>query len=221
MVTVPQRHPNGKVQRRTDSLRYFGLPLPRKIPVKITSEAAGYISFTPVARQELEPGELVERILGVTGKRSSRIRDILSRGSFVSGSARYRWEPLEADSDELGALLDRFPDEDPGRPLDTARCAKVVFQGRRATMELEPAAASRRRLFKKTSFWDVLMSTVESAGPEYQRYSYSDQADVYRVRLPSEILQTLLAHTNLLKYSSIAQELRFLEPDLAELFVKR
>lgn len=204
-----------------DSLRYFGLPLPRKIPVKISSEAAGYISFTPVARQELEPGELVERILGVTGKRPSRIREILSRGSFASGSSRYRWEPLEADSDELGALLERFPDEAPGRPLDTAKCVKVAFQGRRGMMELEPETASKRRLFKKTSFWDVVLAAVESAGAEYQRYSYPDQADVYRVRLPAEILQNLLAQTHLLKYSSIAQELRFLEPDLAELFVKR
>lgn len=197
------------------------MPLPRKIPVKISSEAAGYISFTPVARQELEPSELVERILGVTGKRLARIRDILARGSFVSGSSRYRWDPFEADSAELGALLDRFPDEDPGRPFDAAKCARVVFQGRRGSMELEPEIASRRRLFKKTSFWDVLLATVERAPPVYQRYSYSDQADVYQVRLPLETLQTLLAQTNLLKYGSIAQELRLLEPDLAELFVKR
>lgn len=197
------------------------MPLPRKIPVKISSEAAGYISFTPVARQELEPGELVERILVVTGKRFSRIRDVLSRGSFVSGSSRYRWDPLEADSAELGALLDRFPDEDPGRPFDAAKCARVVFQGRRGSMELAPETASRRRLFKKTSFWDVLLATVESAHPDYQRYSYADQADVYQVRLPLETLQTLLAHTNLLKHRAIAQELRILEPDLAELFVKR
>jgi hypothetical protein len=197
------------------------LPLPRKIPVKISSEAAGYISFTPVARQELAPAELVERILGVTGKRPSRIREILSRGSFVSGSSRYRWEPLQADSDELGALLDCFPDEDAGRPFDPARCAKVVFQGRRGPMELEREAASKRRLFRKTSFWDVLMAALEAAGPGYQRYSYSDQADVYQARLPTETLQTLLTDTELLKYRSIAQELRFLEPERVELFVKR
>ena len=204
-----------------DSIRYFALPLPRKIPVKVSSEAAGYISLTPVARQELEPGELVERILGVTGKRPSRIRDILSRGSFVSGSSRYRWVPFEADSAELGALLDRFPDGDPSRPFDAAKCAKVVFQGRRGNMDLEPETASRRRLFKKTSYWDVLLEAVESARPDYQRYSYSDRADVYQVRFASETLQTLLARTNLLKYRSMALELRLLEPEAAELFVKR
>jgi hypothetical protein len=195
--------------------------LPPKIPVKISSEAAGYISFTPMARQELEPGELVERILAVTGKRLSRIRDILSRGSFVSGNSRYHWQPVEADSAELEALLERFPDEEPGRPFDAAKCALVVFQGRRGTVELEPETASKRRLFKKTSFWEVLLETVESAHPDYQRYSYSDQADVYQVKLPLETLQSLLAHTDLLKYRAIAQELRSVEPEAAELFVKR
>jgi hypothetical protein len=197
------------------------LSLPRKIPVKISSEAAGYISFTPVARQELEPGELVERILAVTGKRLSRVRDILSRGSFVSGSSRYRWEAFEPDSAELESLLHRFPDDDPGRPFEAAKCAKVVLQSRRGSVELEPETASRRRLFSKTSFWEVLLATVESAHPNYQRYSYSDQADVYQVKLPPEILQPLMARTNLLKYRGLARELRALDPDVAELFVKR
>jgi hypothetical protein len=88
-------------------------------------------------------------------------------------------------------------------------------------MELEREAASKRRLFRKTSFWDVLMAALEAAGPGYQRYSYSDQADVYQARLPTETLQTLLTDTELLKYRSIAQELRFLEPERVELFVKR
>jgi hypothetical protein len=39
--------------------------------------------------------------------------------------------------------------------------------------------------------------------------------------LPTETLQTLLTDTELLKYRSIAQELRFLEPERVELFVKR
>jgi hypothetical protein len=206
---------------REDSLRYVALALPRKISFKIISEAAGYISFTPVARQELEPGELVERILAVTGKRLSRIRDILSCGSFVSGNSRYRWEAFEADSADLQTLLDRFPDEDPSRPFHAAQCDKVVFQGRRGSVELESETASRRRLFQRTSFWEVLLESVESAHPEYQRYSYSDQADVYHVRLPPDTLQALIDHTNLLKYRGIAQELRVLQPDAAELFVKR
>jgi hypothetical protein len=197
------------------------LALPQKIPVKITSEAAGYVSFTPVARQELTPAELVAQILVVTGKRLSRIRDILSRGSFVSGSSRFRWEPLDADSGELEALLAPFPDEDPGRPFDPAYCTMVVFKGLRGAVEVVPEAAAKRRLLKKTSFWDAIMALFETAQPTYHRYSYSERADVYQVKLPIETLQTILDQTNLLKYASIAQELRFLEPNAAELFAKR
>ena len=197
------------------------MALPQKIQVKITSEAAGYVSFTPVRRQELAPADLVEQILGVTGKRHSRIRDILSRGSFVSGSSRYRWAPVEADGAEIAALLERFPDEDPERPFDPARCTLVIFQGLRGNMELAPEAAAKRRLFKKTSFWDALMATLQAAKPGYHRYSYAEQADVYQVKLPIETLQSILSQTNLLKYASIAQELSFLEPSTAELFTKR
>jgi hypothetical protein len=197
------------------------LPLPSKIPVKITSEAAGYISFTPVARQELEPGELVERILSVTGKRVSRIREIISRGSFLSGNSRYRWEPLDTDSGELEALLERFPDADPQRPFDPAKCTRVVFQGRRGRLELASETGSQRRLFRRTSFWEVLLPALESAAPQYQHYSYADQADVYSVRLALDTLRALLDHIHLLKYRGIGQELSVIEPEVVELFVKR
>lgn len=206
---------------RADWLQYLPLALPRKIPVKITSEAAGYVSFTPVKRQELTPAELVAQILAVTGKRLSRIRDILSRGSFVSGSSRYRWEPLDADSGELETLLAPFPDEDPGRPFDPAHCSMVVFKGQRGALEVVPEAAAKRRLLKKTSFWEAIMAIFQTLQPAYQRYSYSESADVYQVKLPIETLQSVLNQTSLLKYASIAQELRFLEPHAAELYAKR
>ncbi len=197
------------------------MALPQTIPVKITSEAAGYVSFTPVRRQELSPAELVEQILGVTGKKPSRIRDILSRGTFVSGSSRFRWEPFEPDGGEVEALLAPFPDEDPDRPFDPSCCTMVVFQGQRGSVELLREAGAKRRLFKRTSFWDSLMATFERAGPGYERYSYSEQADVYQVPLPLEMLRSILDQTNLLKYSSIAKELRFLEPANAELYTRR
>ena len=87
------------------------MPLPETIPIKISSEAAGYVSMTPVARQELPLVELVERILAITGKDVVRIRKLLSRGSLVSGSSRYRWPALEVSEDDLGSLLARFPDQ--------------------------------------------------------------------------------------------------------------
>lgn len=197
------------------------MAIPQKIPVKITSEAAGYVSFTPVRRQELSPAELVEQILGVTGKKPTRIRDILSRGTFVSGSSRFRWQPFEPESAEVEALLEPFPDEDPDRPFDPSCCTMVVFQGQRGNVEVLREAAARKRLFKRTSFWDALMATFAAAQPGYHRYSYTEQADVYQVPLPLETLRDILDQTTLLKYASIGQELRFLEPTSAELFARR
>ena len=65
--------------------------------VKLSSEAAGAISFTPVVVQELPMRELVEHILGVTGKDEPRIGEMLLRGTLVSGASRFRWEGWEAD----------------------------------------------------------------------------------------------------------------------------
>ena len=39
------------------------MPLPEKIPVKISSEAAGYVSITPVVSQHMPAQELIENIL--------------------------------------------------------------------------------------------------------------------------------------------------------------
>jgi hypothetical protein len=139
----------------------------------------------------------------------------------VSGSSRYRWQPLDVDSGEIEALLAPFPDEDPERPFDPAHCTMVVFKGQRGAVEVVPEAAAKRRLLKKTSFWDAIMATFETVQPAYHRYSYSESADVYQVKLSPETLQHILNQTNLLKYASIAQELRFLEPNAAELFAKR
>ena len=129
------------------------MPLPETIPIKISSEAAGYVSLTPVSRQDLPCADLIERIVAVTGKRADRIAEILQRGSFVSGSARYRWERIAADVEEVEALLVRLPDEQPERPFEAAKCHTVFLRGRRTSVEIRADFAKTKRLFKKDSFW--------------------------------------------------------------------
>ena len=197
------------------------MPLPDTIRAKISSEAAGYISMTPVARQELPLAELVERILAMTGKDVARIRQILSRGSFVSGSSRYRWPALDASEDDLGPLLAAFPDPDPARPFDVARCRRVVLRGSRGSVEIDYEAAAKRRLLRKQSYWDVLIPMLEALTPEYQRYSYADRADVYLTRLPLETAERLQQEASLLKFSTLIEQVRRLAPRAAELFVER
>ena len=201
------------------------MPLPDTIPAKISSEAAGYISMTPVARQELPLAELVERVLALTGKDVARIREILRRGSFVSGSARYRWPALDVSEDDLGPLLAKFPDPDPSRPFDAARCRRVVLRGARGSVEVDyDAAAERRllgRLLRKRSYWDVLIPMLEALTPEYRRYSYADRADVYVTRLSLETAERLHQDASLLKFSTLIEQVRRLAPENADLFVER
>jgi len=51
------------------------MALPPTVRVKLSSEAAGSISLTPVVVQEFAVRDLVENILAVTGKDESRVGD--------------------------------------------------------------------------------------------------------------------------------------------------
>ena len=73
------------------------MALPQTVRVKLSSEVAEAISITPVVLQELPVRELVEHLLGIAGKDESRIREILLRGTLVSGASRFRWAGWDAD----------------------------------------------------------------------------------------------------------------------------
>ena len=197
------------------------LALPEHIPTKISSEAAGYVSMSPVARQNMPAAELIERILGLTGKDPARIREILSQGTLVSGPSRYRWQPLDAEEDELAALLTSFPDPLPDRPFEASRCNLIVARGKRGDVSLSREAAEPRRRLKKESYWDVLIELFERAGPRYERYSYSERADVYSVELSFETAAELQSRAKLLKYTSLIEQLHYAELTAAEAFVER
>jgi hypothetical protein len=197
------------------------LPLPEKIPVKISSEAAGYVSFSPVLARQMTPAELLEQILGVTGKDAGRVREILEQGTVVSGASRFRWAPIQAPVQEVEEALRVFPDPRPERRFDPARCVRAVLAGGRGPIELTCEAASSKRWFGRRSFWQVLMETAEKLEPAYQQYSYADRADVYRVELPVEVARALREQANLLRFSSLEAMVREYSYDKLELWVER
>ena len=96
-----------------------------------------------------------------------------------------------------------------------------MLHGQRGSVSLDRDVASQKRLFKKRSFWDVLLPALEALSPSYERYSYSDRADVYNVRLTLDAAGELLENAKLLKYSSIMEQLSYLDATSAELFVDR
>lgn len=177
--------------------------------------------MSPVTKLMMAPSELIELVLGLTGKDPVRIQEILACGTFVSGQSRYRWSPLSATEKELIDLLDRFPDIQPERPFEASLCYLVTLRGRRGNVHLPREVAEARRWFKKVSYWDALLEILENTGPRYQTYSYSKHSDVYSTDLSLETSHELLSKSTLLKYTSLIEQLRHTEPIAADAFVKR
>ncbi|MBI3644885.1 MAG: hypothetical protein HY233_02820, partial [Acidobacteriales bacterium] len=167
------------------------MPLPAQIPVKYTEEEAEYLSVRPVVRQTFQLAELVDMVLGVTGKDPARVQQILRTGTVVFNFYRYWWTGFEADAQELAAVLAQFPDADPARAFRAEECSVAVLVGKsfqpapgHATLpangiELSREQTSHTRLFSQRNFWDALMNVPSESAPAYLGYSYQRRADVY------------------------------------------
>jgi hypothetical protein len=193
------------------------MALPEFIRVKLSSEAAEAISITAVVNQEMALRELVEYMLGVAGKDPARIRELLLRGSLVSGASRFRWAGWEADAEDLCGLLATFPDPDPTRPFDPGRCARAVLRGGRQAIEIPRDAPGRKGI---GVFWETLMLTVGSAAV-YAGYSYRDRADRYRREFSLSEIERLRAAAEKVKYSTLREQIRGAGFVSAELYVPR
>jgi hypothetical protein len=184
------------------------MPLPETVRVKLSSEAAGSIAITPVVVQELTVRELLEQILGITGKDVARIREVLRRGTLVSGASRFRWTSWDADDESVRAALTAFPDADPSRPFASEHCVAVVLRSARGAIELPREAAARKGLFQRASCWDRLMELLTAAAPSYVGYSYRDRADLYMAALTPDGCARFHEAVGLLKYDSLRDRIR-------------
>ena len=197
------------------------MALPDTIRVKLSSEAAESISITPVVIQEIPARELIGHMLGVAGKDPARVRELLLRGTLVSGASRFRWNGWEAGRDEIEAVLATFPDRDPGRPFDAAHCSSAVLRAPGRRIEIPREAGSRKPLLRRTSFWDVLMQVAAAGGPRYVDYSYRERADVYSVPLSAAAVEQLRKAAELVKYTTLQQQIRAANLESVEFHVGR
>lgn len=184
------------------------MPLPDTIRVKLSSEAAEGISVTPVVVQDIPLFELVERMLGVTGKNARRIRELLARGSLVSGASRFRWTGWEAPLADLERFLTAFPDSDPERRFDPERCQRILLRGPAARLDLPRAAAARRRFLRRRSLWEILEQIAAAHEPAYIEYSYGERADVYRLDLDPGSLEVLRRNAAVAAWARLEAQLR-------------
>ena len=196
------------------------MPLPDRIPVK-TSSDAGESSLTRVFVEPIELTELVERMLGFTGKDAALLREVMARGSFVSGATRLRWEGLSISTVEAEQLLAKFPSPEPHRVFDASKCIGAQLLEGRVPIEIPKEAAAARRLLRRKSFWDELMQLAEAKPLSYVDYSYKLRADRYRHELAVSETALLKEQASLLTHAGLAQYI--LENDFRtlELFTYR
>ena len=197
------------------------MALPQTVRVKLSSEAAESIALTPVVAQDMPVRDLVEYMLGVTGKDEARIRELLRRGGLVSGASRFRWAGWEAEAEAIRELLATFPDPEPSRPYAAAQCIRAILRGGRQPIDLTREAGQRKGLFQKQSFWDALQGVISSGVPQYDGYAYRARADRYIREFSLAEIGQLRAAGNLLRYTTLQEQLRTAPFTQAELFVLR
>src|SRR5579864_8719704 len=197
------------------------MPLPDAIRVKLSSEAAESISLTPVVVREMPVRELIEHMLGVTGKDRARVRELLLRGTLVSGASRFRWAGWEADPAGIDQLLATFPDPEPSRPFAADRCVRAMLRGGRQAIEIPREAGRRKPFFRRATFWDLLLDVARAGDVRYQTYSYKDRADVYQRALDPAAADRLREGARLITYTSLRERIRLEAFTSMELIVER
>jgi hypothetical protein len=197
------------------------MALPETVRVKLSSEDAGTIAILPVVVQDMPLRELVELMLGVTGKDPPRIHELLLRGTLVSGASRFRWEGWEADPSDIEALLATYPDPQPGRPFSGDDCVRVLLHGPGCRIDLPCEVGAKRRFLRKNNFWDALIEIVAGQEMHYVGYSYKEKADHYRVDLSPQAGARLRKRAGLLAYTALARQMETAAIETVELFTER
>jgi len=197
------------------------MPLPERIRVKLSSEDAGYVAITPVVVQEMPVGELIEVMLGLTGKDGGRIHELLLRGVLVSGSSRYRWRGWDADREGIEEILKTFPDAEPSRPFTESRCVRVVLHRPGTRIDLPREVAVKRRLLRRRSYWDALIEIARSGCVQYVDYSHKERADRYQMPVSAGLSLLLRQGAGALAYPSLARRIREAPIESVEFFTDR
>jgi len=173
------------------------MPLPNQIPLRYTEEDAGYMSVRPVIKQTFQLHELADMVVSVAGKDAARVQQIFRSGTVVYNGYRYWWDALPTDREEIERLLLPFPDDDPSRPFEPEKATAVVLEigggAQRTVVEITRHDAAAKKLFAKHSPWEILTNFASGKTPRYEKYAHARHADLFRISLPFDKAQELLA----------------------------
>lgn len=199
------------------------MALATTIQVRISSEAAEAVSLTPVVVRDLPMRELLEHLAAAVSTDPERVRDLLKRGSLVSGASRFRWQPFEPDLEDLAPVLSTLPKSDPSRPFDSSRAVRLAIVAGARRWELSRADASNRthinRLLLRPHFWNQLLAILPS--PQYALYLYKDRADLYRAPVDDSLRPALHQAAALLPFAALRAQLRSAAITAVEWYVER
>ena len=140
---------------------------------------------------------------------------------MVAGASRFRWSGLTADEESLTQLLSTFPDADPSRTFNPARCIRIVLRGGRAPVELRRDSLDRKGLLQRQTFWGLLMEVIGAGPLAYEGYSYREHADRFQRPLSVAEADRLRAGCESVKYSTLRDLIRLTAYNAAEAFVVR
>jgi len=173
------------------------MSLPQQISVRYSDEDAGYLSVRPVVKQTFQLHELADLVVSVVGKDPARVQQIFRTGSVLYNGYRYAWDPLQAELPDFVLLLANFPEDDPNRAFAAAQAVAVLFEtgggSQRNVVELTRKEASEKKLFAKSAPWDLLLQLAAVSPPRYEKYSHARRADLFRLAIPYDQGQQLLA----------------------------
>jgi hypothetical protein len=173
------------------------MALPEQIAVRYTEEDAGFVSVRPVVKQTFRLHELVDMVVSVAGKHAARVQQIFRTGTVVYNGYRYWWDALPAEREEIERLLFPFPEDDPSRPFDPEQATVVLLEigggAQRTVVEITRQDAAQKKLFANHSPWDILTNFASDKTARYEKYAHARRADLFRLSLPFDQAQQLLA----------------------------
>jgi hypothetical protein len=198
------------------------MPLPETIAMRFTEDDAGYVTVRPVVKQTFRLPELADMIVSVTGKNAVRVQQIFRAGTVVYNGYRYWWDGFASKEDEITGLLALFPDDDPARLFNPAKVTAVSLEigggTQRSLVGIVRREASAKKLFRTRSTWEILLKAGLDSTPRYEKYSYAERADVYRVHLSFEMAASLLKQVLAASPRGLRKKLAALHPPAAILF---
>lgn len=173
------------------------MSLPDLIAVRYTEEDAGYVSVRPVVKQVFRLPELADLVVSVAGKDAARVQQIFRSGTAVYHGYRYWWDGIVAEASEIAALLVPFSDDDPSRPFEPSKATAALLEIGGGTqchvVEILREDASGRKFLGRQSPWQVLLRNIANHAARYEKYSQARRADLFRISLPYDQAQQLLA----------------------------